>query len=255
MKPLALAAIALLTAAPAIAQTRPATSTADPRADASQPANQVADQLRDDPTGISANTVTPNDYSDDVTLDNPTLDDRSMSRLDRDVRALGNNPDAMRYGQQRDDLRRDYQALGANPTPEARMGVMQRYEDLNASVGMSRMNTASRNDYFDMADSRIDAYDRGIDAARRDFDSATGDARAERAQELIRLRHQRNMYRDQVFSVRGAGRSGFEDARRSAAPTLSRYDTEYRQMRHDMMMRGSMAAPAPGAQPMGGTHN
>ena len=245
-----LAAAALLAAAPALAQTRPARSTADPRADASQPFNQVADQMRPDPTGISTNTVTPQDESDDVTLNNPTLDDRSFSRLDRDVRSLGNDPDAMRYGQQRDAIRRDYDALGTTATPEARMGVMQRYEDLNSSVGMSRMNMASRDDYFRQADGRISAYDSGIDAARRSFDSATGADRAVRAQQLIGLRRQRNMYRDEVFGVRGAGRSGFDAARRGAATNLSRYDTQFRQSQRDMM-RGTMNAPAQGTQPMG----
>ncbi len=255
MKLPALAVAALLAAAPALAQTRPATSTADPRADASQPASQVSDQLRPDPTGIRANTVTPNDYADDVVLDNPTLDDRSFSRLDRDVRSLGTNPDAQRYGQQRDAIRRDYDALGTTATPEQRMGVMQRYNDLNSSVGMSRMNMASRNDYFRMGDDRLAAYDREITNARRGFDTATGNARSERALELIRLRRQRDMYRNEVFSVRGAGRSGFENARSMATPNLSRIDSEFRQMRRDQMMRGTMNAPAPGAQPMGGTRN
>ncbi len=251
----ALAAVALLAAAPALAQTRPQTSTADPRADASQPASQVADQLRSDPTGISANTVTPVDNADDVVLDNPTLDDRSFTRLDRDVRALGNSPDATRYGQQRDALRRDYQALGTGATPEQRMGVTQRYNDLNSSVVMSRMAMATPSDYFRMGDERIAAYDGEIAVARRDFDRATGNARSERAQELIRLRRQRDTYRDQIFSVRGAGRRGFENARQMAAPNLSRIDTEFRQMRRDQTMRGTMGAPAQGAQPMGGSRN
>ncbi len=250
-----LAAAALLAAAPALAQTRPQRSTADPRADASQPASQVSDQLRRDPTGISTNTISPSNTADDAVLANPTLDDRSFTRLDSDVRALGNSPDAMRYGQQRDAIRRDYQALGANPTAEARMGVMQRYNDLNSSVGMSRMTTAPSSDYFRMGDERLAGYDREIATARRGFDSATGNARSERAQELIALRRQRNMYRDQIFSVRGAGRRGFESARSAASPNLSRIDTEFRQMRHDQMSRGAMGAPAQGTQPMGGSRN
>ena len=251
----ALPLAALLLAAPVFAQTQPRSSSADPRADPSQPFNQTADQLRADPTGISASTVRPNDFSDDVVVENPTLDARSFTTLDRDLRALGQNPDATRYSQERDALRRDYDALGANPTAEARMGVMSRYQDLNASVGMARMNTASRTDYFRMADDRIASYDRDIMAARRQFDTATGDARAERAAELIRLRSQRNQYRNEVYSVRGAGRSGFEDARRAAAPNLMRYDTEFRTGRRNMRMQGTTTAPAPGAQPMGGSRN
>ena len=247
-----LAAAALLAASPALAQTQPARSTADPRADASQPFNQVADQMRPDPTGISTNTVTPRDNSDDVILNNPTLDDRSFSRLDRDVRSLGNNPEAMQYGQQRDAIRRDYDALGTNATPEQRMGVSQRYDDLNSSVAMSRMNTASRDDYFRQANNRIATYDRSIDAARRGFDTATGDDRAVRAQQLIGLRRQRNMYRDEVFSVRGAGRSGFDAARRNAATNLSRYDTQFRQSQRDMM-RGTTMSPGQNGGMNGGT--
>ena len=235
----ALSLAALLLAVPAVAQTTPRTSSADPRADPSQPFNQTADQMRRDPTGISTNTVAPSDGADEMVIENPTLDDRSFTTLDRDVRTLGQSPDAMRYSQERDALRRDYDALGATPTPEARMGVMNRYEDLNSSVGMSRMNMASRTEYFRMADARLAGYDRDIMAARRQFSSASGNARAERARELIMLRRQRNMYRDDVYSVRGAGQSGFEDARRATAPNLSRYDTEFRTGRRTMM-RNSM---------------
>ncbi len=245
----ALPLAALLLAAPAFAQTQPRPTSADPRADPSQPFGRTADQMRADPTGISASTVSPGDRAaDDVVIENPTLDDRSFSALDRDMHALGQNPDAARYGQQRDALRRDYDALGATPTPEARMGVMTRYEDLNASVGMSRMNMASRDDYFRMADGRISGYDREITAARRQFDSATGDARAERAAALIRLRSQRNQYRNDVYSVRGAGRSGFEDARRTAAPSLMRYDTEFRTGRRSMMQTGVADPSMPAGQ-------
>ncbi len=250
----ALSLAALLLAAPAFAQTQPRTSTADPRADPSQPFNQTADQLRADPTGIRASTVTPRDAADAVVIENPTLDDRAFVTLDRDVRSLGESADAMRYRQERDALRREYDALGANATPEARMGVNARYQTLNSSVMASRMNTSPRADYFRMADMRIAGYDRDIMAARRQFDAATGDARAERAAQLIRLRGQRNMYRNEIYSVRGAGRSGFEDARRMAAPNLTRYDTEFRSGR-DAMMRGTTNAPAPGAQPMGGQRN
>ncbi|HEX8299261.1 MAG TPA: collagen-like protein [Rubricoccaceae bacterium] len=231
---------ALLLAAPAFAQTAPTTGTADARADASQPFNQTADQLRADPTGIDTRTVTPRDGADVLVLRNPTLDTRSFDRLDRDVRSLGQDPNAARFAQERDALRRDYDALGATATPEARMRVMQRYEDLDASVAMSRMNMASRADFFRMADDRMQAYDRDIQASRAAFLSATGDARAERAAELIRLRRQRDMYRNEVFSVRGAGASGFEAARRTAAQNLSRYDTEFRTGRRNLMAQGSM---------------
>lgn len=241
----ALSLAALLVAAPALAQTQPRPTSADPRADPSRPFGQTADQMRADPTGISASTVSPGDRAaDDVVIENPTLDDRSFTALDRDMRALGQNSDAARYTAQRDALRRDYDALGATPTPEARMGVMTRYEDLNASVGMSRMGTASRAEYFRMADASLAGYDRQIAASRRSFDSATGDARAERAAALIRLRSQRNRYRNDVFSVRGAGASGFEDARRTAAPTLSRYDSEFRTGRRAMMAQPGMMDPS-----------
>ena len=279
MRRLSLAALALLLAAPVAAQTGVPRPTADPRADPSQPFGQTADQIRADPTGIDTRTVTDGEGNDAAVLENTTLDDPTgtaprpaggtagrmampamaapdFSRLDRNVRTLGTDPNAARYSQERDAIRRDYDALGATPAMDARMAVMNRYEDLDATVGMSQMNLAPRSDYFRMADSRVSMYDRDIEASRMAFSSATGDARAERAAGLIGLRRQRDQYRSSVFEVRGAGASGFDAARRSAAPTLSRYDTDFRTARRSSMrsgqrMDGRMMNGQTGTQPMG----
>ena len=52
--------------------------------------------MRADPTGIEARTVAPRDGADVVVRENPTLDTRSVERLDRDVRTLGQDPNAAR---------------------------------------------------------------------------------------------------------------------------------------------------------------
>ena len=52
--------------------------------------------MRADPTGIEARTVAPRDGADVVVRENPTPDTRSVERLDRDVRTLGQDPNAAR---------------------------------------------------------------------------------------------------------------------------------------------------------------
>lgn len=261
MRLLSLATLATLLASAPSAQTEAPRTTADPRADPSVPVQRAADELRRDPTGIDTRTVSDNQTSDarvteraaDMPMDG-SMDMRpGFDRLDRDVRALGNNPDAGRYGQERDAIRRDYDALGANPSMEARMGVMRRYEDLDATVSASRMSTSPRTDYFRMSDDRLGMYDRNIEAVRMGYTAATGNDRSQRAVDLIRLRRQRDMYRNEVYNVRGAGQSGFDSARRTSSQNLSRYDTDFRTARREAMMRDTMAPPAQGAQPMGGT--
>ena len=254
MRFLSLTALAVCLAAPALAQETPPQQTTDPRADPAAPFSQTADMMRDDPSGVDTRTV---DYEagsarvlENPTLDNPAGADRmgtvtvgGLDRLDRDVRALGNDPDAMRYQQERDAIRRDYDAMGTTATPQDRMDVGNRFEMLTSSVRAARMNRASRDDYFRMADDRLRMYDREVEAARMDYQNATGAMRAERARDLVRLRRQRDSYRNEVFDVRGAGRSGFEAARRSAAPNLQRYDTEFQNARRESMMRGTMGSP------------
>ena len=271
---LAAVLVTVLAAAPSAQTTAVPRTTADPRADPSAPLDRTSDQLRPDPTGIRAGTVSDNQTRDARVIENPTIGTTpqgqmtgqtqtgrtaarpmdgmgqdmaapDFARLDRDLRGLGTDPNTARYSQERDAIRRDYDALGTTATMDARMGVARRYEDLNASVGASRMSRAARADYFRMGDDQIRMYDRDIEAARMGFSNATGDMRAERAVEIIRLRRQRDQYRNDVFEVRGAGASGFDAARRSAAQNLSRYDTDFRTARRESMMRGSM-----GAQPM-----
>lgn len=264
---LPLAVLATLFAVAPMAQTGAPETTADPRADPSQPFDQTADKLRTDPTGITTGTVETNRMSNAQVVEDPTLGNLpnipqgrgtvtvgnpDFQSLDRDVRAAGTDPNAGRYGQERDVIRRDYEALDANAAMEARMNVTRRYDDLSASLSSSRMSNASRNEYFQMGNDRLTMYDRDIQSARMDYMNAPGDMKAEQAQKLIHLRRQRDMYRNDLYDVRGAGRSGFDAARRMASPNLSRYDTDFRNARRDMMMRGSMGAPAPGSQPMNG---
>jgi len=261
---LSLAALATVLSVAPSAQTQVPTTTADPRADPSVPVQRAADQLRPDPTGIDARTVSDNQTTNAAVTTRGATTSMQMDmrpdfdRLDRDVRAVSTDPNSARYGQERDAIRRDYDALGTTATPEQRMAVTRRYEDLDASVYASRSNMAPRNDYFRMADERMMMYDRDIEATRMGYSSATGNARSEMAMDLIRLRRQRDMYRNEVYNVRGAGASGFEAARTSSASNLNRYDTDFRNARREAMMRGGMApmgAPAPGTQPMGGSRN
>ncbi len=264
MKLFPLAALATLLASAPAAQTEVPQTTTDPRADPSVPVQRAADELRRDPTGIDTRTVTDGTGRDatvteraagtpaPMSMDRPTgrtgnapmdpqMDMRAgFDRLDRDVRALGSDPAAARYSQERDAVRRDYDALGTAATPEQRMAVMTRYEDLDANVSASRMGMASRADYFRMSDARIGMYDRDLESVRMGFSSATGDDRAERAADLIRLRRQRDLYRNEVFNVRGAGQSGFDSARRTAGTTLSRVDTDFRTARRESMTRDGM---------------
>jgi len=263
MRLLSLTALATVLASAPQAQTEAPRTTADPRADPSVPVQRAADELRADPTGIDTRTVTDNqrtdaavtERADGTTADMPMdraagqmdmpmgrqMDMRQdFDRLDRDVRALGTDPSAARYSQERDAIRRDYDALGADATPEARMALMNRYEDLDAGVSASRMNMSNRNDYFRMSDNRLGMYDRDIESVRTGYSSATGNARAERAVDLIRLRRQRDMYRNEVFNVRGAGQSGFEGARRTSSQNLMRYDTDFRTARREAMARDGM---------------
>ena len=270
MKLLSLAALATLLASAPSAQTEAPRPTADPRADPSVPASRAADALRPDPTGIDPQrgSETPMPMGQaarrpmDRTTDQPMDMRAGFDRLDRDVRALGSDPGAARYAQERDAVRRDYDALGTAATPEQRMAVMNRYEDLDASVSASRMSMASRADYFRMSDDRLRMYDRDLESVRMGFSSATGDDRAERAADLIRLRRQRDLYRNEVFDVRGAGQSGFDSARRTAGTNLSRHDTDFRTARRESMMRDTMGQSMPNGQmpqggqvPQGGTGN
>lgn len=255
MRLLSLTALTVCLAAPAVAQNDVPQQTADPRANPAAPFGQTADQLRADPTGIDARTVQTDQMRDARVLENPTVDNPAgadrmgtvtvgdLDRLDRDVRTMGDDPDMQRYQQEGATIRRDYDALGTTPTPQDRMDVMNRYQALDANVRAARMNRANRADYFRMADDRLGMYDRDIESARADYMNETGNMRAERARDLIQLRRQRDMYRNDVFDVRGAGRSGFDDARRTAAPNLMRYDTDFRNMRHESMMRGTMTSP------------
>lgn len=243
MRFLSLTALTVCLAAPALAQTNVPRQTADPRADPSVPASQVSDRLRADPTGIEARTVQTNEMRDARVIENPTLSTSDFDRLDRDMRTLGTTPDMTRYSQERDAIRRDYDALGTSATPQDRMDVMNRYQGLDANVRASRMTLSTRDAYFRMADDQIRMYDRDIEAARMGYTSATGNMRAERARDLIGLRRQRDTYRNAVYDVRGAGRTGFDAARRTAAPNLMRTDAEFRDARRESMMRGSTMSP------------
>ena len=200
----------VLAVAPSAQTTSVPRTTADPRADPSAPLDRTADQLRPDPTGIRAGTVSDSQTRDAQVVEDPTIGTTptpqgragtmgqttragqpmagqasappmdgmgqdmapDFTRLDRDLRGLGTDPNAARYSQERDAIRRDYDALGTAATMDARMGVARRYEDLNASVGASRMSRANRADYFRMSDDQVRMYDRGIEAARMGFSNA-----------------------------------------------------------------------------------
>lgn len=122
---------------------------------------------------------------------------------------------------------------------QARMDYDQRYNELAGSVYRARLMSArNRTDYIEAANDRIGAYDDQIRSVRGQYESATGDARVDMAQDLIRLRRQRDGYRDRVYSTRGMTRRGFDDAmRRQATDALTRADADFNRARRDAMMR------------------
>ena len=171
-----------------------------------------------------------------------------IDRLGRDLDGL----DRTMRGDMRGDytsLRQSYDELRA-ATPrtdmsdpaaarQARTDYDQRYDELAGDVYRARLTSArDRNDYFSAANDRVGTYDGQIRDLRNWYDSTTGDERADAAQDLIRLRAQRDAYRDRVYSARGVTRSGFDDAaRRQATDALTRADADFNRARRDAMTR------------------
>ena len=179
--------------------------------------------------------------------DYPVDDQADLDRLGRDLDRLDRTmtgdmrSDYDTYRQSYDQLRQSTPTMDmSDPAAarQARMDYDRRYDELAGNVYRARLTSArDRNDYFDAAGSRVDDYDRQIDAMRERYDAATGDARVDMAQDLIRLRRQRDAYRDQVYSTRGTTRAGFDDAaRRRATDALSRADADFARTRREVMM-------------------
>ncbi|WP_420456286.1 hypothetical protein [Rubrivirga sp.] len=171
-----------------------------------------------------------------------------LDRLDRDLTTLRSSADpAMRSDVDR--LRTDYDALrteadgDAMSDPEAaaqmRSDLDQRYADLDRRVYETRLRSArTRDDYVRAATDRIDTYDRQIGDLRTRYQSATGTMRSDIARDLVRLRGQRDAYRDEAFTARGTLRSDFEGGRAAATTRLQRYDTEFNTAYREASMRG-----------------
>lgn len=183
---------------------------------------------------------------------------RDLDRLDRsmtgDMRA-----DYTGYRESYDQLRQatpSTDMTDPEAARQARTDYGTRYDELAGNVYRARLTSArDRADYIEAADGRVGAYDDQINAMRTRYDAATGDARADMAQDLIRLRRQRDAYRDQVYSTRGMTRSGFDDAtRQRATDTLTRSDADFMRARREAMMRSTTGmAPGNGSRPMNGS--
>ena len=177
-----------------------------------------------------------------------TMDQAELERLGVDLDRL----DRSMTGDMRSDydtFRQSYDELRA-VTPntdmsdpaaarQARMDYDRRYDELAGNVYRARLNSArNRADYIEAANDRVRLYDDQINDMRMRYDAATGDARAAMAQDLIRLRAQRDAYRDRVFSTRGMTRGRFDDAtRRQSTDALTRADADFTRARRDAMTR------------------
>ena len=179
----------------------------------------------------------------------------SMSEADRyraDLDRLGRDLDMARRSADPsmradlDRLRSDYDALRtqadgdamSDPAAAQRMRA-ERLMDLDRRVYQARLRSASDRDaYVRAATDRVDAYDRQIMDLRSRYRSASGDDRAMMAQDLIRLRRQRDAYRDEAYSTRGMLRSDFGGQRSSATSRLERYDTDFQSTYREASMRG-----------------
>ena len=162
-----------------------------------------------------------------------------LDRLDRSTTA---DYDALR--QSYDELRAVTPSTDmSDPAAarQARMDYDRRYDELSGNVYRARLSSArNRADYIRAANDRVQMYDDQIRAMRTRYDASTGDDRARMSQDLIRLRAQRDAYRDRVFSTRGMTRSRFDDAtRRQATDALTRADADFNRARRDAMTRSA----------------
>ena len=162
-----------------------------------------------------------------------------LDRLDRSTTA---DYDALR--QSYDELRAVTPSTDmSDPAAarQARMDYDRRYDELSGNVYRARLSSArNRADYIRAANDRVQVYDDQIRAMRTRYDASTGDDRAMMSQDLIRLRAQRDAYRDRVFSTRGMTRSRFDDAtRRQATDALTRADADFNRARRDAMTRSA----------------
>ena len=175
-----------------------------------------------------------------------SMDQADLERLGVDLDRLDRSTTA-----DYDALRQSYDELRA-VTPstdmsdpaaarQARMDYDRRYDELSGNVYRARLSSArNRADYIRAANDRVQMYDDQIRAMRTRYDASTGDDRAMMSQDLIRLRAQRDAYRDRVFSTRGMTRSRFDDAtRRQATDALTRADADFNRARRDAMTRSA----------------
>lgn len=178
--------------------------------------------------------------------------DRLGQNLDQLDRSIGDDmrADYTTYRESYDQLRTDADGTDMSD-PEAAAEARMQYDQLSNTVYRARLTSApTRDAYLRAATDRMDAYDAQIGDLRMRYQGATGDMRSDYAQDLISLRRQRDMYRNEVYSTRGMTRSGFDDAaRRRATDALTRYDTDFNSARRDAMMR-SMPRPANGSSSM-----
>ncbi len=180
--------------------------------------------------------------------DYPTQYRTRLDRLGRDLTTLRSSADpAMRADVDR--LQTDYDALrteadgDAMSDPEAaarmRSDLDQRYADLDRRLYETRLRSArTRDAYTRAATGRVDAYDRQIGDLRTRYQSATGTMRSDLARDLVRLRSQRDAYRNEAYSTRGMLRSDFEGGRAAATTRLQRYDAEFNTAYREASMRG-----------------
>lgn len=171
-----------------------------------------------------------------------------LDRLDREIQMLNREArtdmrsDLDGVTADYDDLRTTYDGDAISDpaaVARARQGYATRYDEISGRVYRARLDAApNRSVFTQRATDRVDLYDQQINDLRTQYQSASADDRATYAQDLIRLRKQRDTYRDEVYSARGARSAEFNDAaRRSATDRLSQLDADFRSARRDAMMR------------------
>lgn len=197
----------------------------------------------------SAQNVTQTNAADDRASFQADLDrlEREIQMLDRQARA-DMRTDVTRFRQDYDELRttaNDNAISDPVAAERARQDNMRRFDDLSRNVYQARLNSApNRSAYVQTAMDRMDHYDRQIESLRSRYSTASADERGDYARDLIRLRQQRDRYRDEVFNVRGTTRTDFSDATRQRSTSqLTQFDSDFASARRDAMMRSSTTNP------------
>lgn len=168
-----------------------------------------------------------------------------LDRLEEEVQSLGREAPAALRGDldqivaDYDDLRTAFDGDAVSDpvaVSRARSDYMDRYDRISERVYRARLESApSRAAYARIAAARVEGYDAQIADLRTRYRAAPDADRFAAAQDLIRLRRQRDAYRDEALRAR---RTAFDDAsRRQATDRLTRLDTQFRAARRSALDR------------------